>query len=98
VGDLGDGQHRNQTGNLQYFTDAFFHRHGPQELSREFLDAGFEVVASAAREGAEWLARHLDRLWSEPAQPGRLLAWVRKVEQEPSILGASAHSMAIRRK
>jgi SAM-dependent methyltransferase len=96
VGDLEDGQHRNPTDNPIYFTDALFHR--PGELSRELLAAGFHVVEVVAIEGPGWLARDFDRLWNDPAQRERLLAAVRKVEREPSVLGASSHIMAIARK
>jgi len=94
--DLEDGQHRNPTSNLMYFTDAFFHR--PGELSRDFLAAGFQVIELVAIEGPGWLARDFDRLWNDPAQRERLLAAVRKVEREPSVLGASSHIMAVGRK
>lgn len=94
--DLEDGQHRNPTTNPIYFTDAYFHR--PGELSREFLAAGFQILEIAAIEGPGWIARDFDRLWTDPVQRERLLAAVRKVEREPSVLGASAHIMAIGRK
>lgn len=94
--DLESGQHRNSTGNPLYFTDAFFHR--PGELSREFLAAGFQIVQILAIEGLGWLARDFDHLWNDPAQRERLLSAVRKVEREPSVLGATAHIMAIGRK
>ncbi len=94
--DLSEGQHRNPTDNPVYFTDAYFHR--PGELAREFLAAGFHVVEVVAIEGPGWLARDFDRSWKEPAQRERLLECVRKVEREPSILGASAHIMCIGRK
>lgn len=94
--DLEEGQHRNPTSNPIYFTNAFFHR--PGELSRDLLGAGFQVLEIVAIEGPGWLARDFDRLWSDPAQRERLLAAVRKVEREPSVLGASAHIMAIGRK
>jgi len=94
--DLQDGQHRNPSGNLQFFTSAYFHR--PGELSRDFLAAGFQVVEVVAIEGPGWLARDFDRLWQDHTQRQRLLDAVRKVEREPSILGATAHMMAIGRK
>ena len=94
--DLEDGQHRNPTGNPIYFTDAYFHR--PGELSREFLAAGFHVLEVVAIEGPGWLARDFDELWGDAHQRERLLAAVRKVEREPSVLGASSHIMAIGRK
>ena len=94
--DLEEGQHRNPTSNPVYFTDAFFHR--PGELSQDFLGAGFRLVELVAIEGPAWLARDFDRLWADPAQRERLLAAVRKVEREPSVLGATSHIMAIGRK
>ncbi|HET9308649.1 MAG TPA: methyltransferase domain-containing protein [Candidatus Sulfotelmatobacter sp.] len=94
--DLENGQHRNPTSNSLYFTDAYFHR--PGELSRELLAAGFRVLEVLAIEGPGWLARDFDRLWNDPQQRERLLAAVRKVEREPSVIGASAHVMAIGRK
>jgi ubiquinone/menaquinone biosynthesis C-methylase UbiE len=94
--DLEQGQHRNSTGKPLYFTDAFFHR--PEELSREFISAGFQVMELVAIEGPGWLAHDFDRLWNDPQQRERLLAAVRKVEAEPSMLGASSHIMCIARK
>ena len=94
--DLEDGQHRNPTDNPIYFTDAYFHK--PGELSREFLAAGFQMVELVAIEGPGWIARDFDRVWNDPADRERLLATVRKVEREPSIIGSTSHIMAIGRK
>ena len=94
--DLEDGQHRNPTANPLYFTDAYFHR--PGELSRELQSAGFQVLEVLPIEGTSWLARDFDRLWNDPLQRERLLTTARKMEREPSVLGASAHIMAIGRK
>jgi ubiquinone/menaquinone biosynthesis C-methylase UbiE len=94
--DLADGQHRNPTGNPLYFTTAFFHR--PGELSRELLEAGFRVESLFAIEGPGWLAKDFDNLWTDQALRRRLLEAIRKVEREPTILGASPHIMAIGRK
>ena len=94
--DLENGQHRNPTDNPVYFTDAYFHR--PGELSRELLGTGFRVEALVAIEGPGWLARDFERLWSDPAQRERLLATIRRVEREPTVVGASSHIMAIGKK
>lgn len=93
AGDLENGQHRNPTRNPIYFTDAFLHR--PGELSRELLGSGFQVVSILPIEGPGWLARDFERLWNDPIQRERLLAAIRKVEREPSILGATSHIMGI---
>jgi len=94
--DLAEGQHRNPTGNLLYFTDAFLHR--PDELVAELSEAGFELVELVAVEGPGWLARDFERLWNDPQQRERLLALLRRVEREPSLIGASSHILAIARK
>jgi ubiquinone/menaquinone biosynthesis C-methylase UbiE len=94
--DLEDGQHRNSTGNPLYFTDAFFHK--PDQLSGEVLAAGFQLLELVAIEGPGCLAHDFDSLWKGPAQRERLLAIVRRVEQEPSVLGASSHLMAVGQK
>lgn len=94
--DLEEGQHRNSTGNPLYFTDACFHR--PEELAQEFLTASFQVVEVVAIEGPGWLASDFGRLWNDPQQRERMLNVVRKVEREPSALGATAHLMCIARK
>lgn len=94
--DLEESQHRNPTDNPVYFTDAYFHR--PGEMSRELLAARFQVLEIVAIEGPGWLAHDFDLLWNDPIQRERLLKVVRKVEREPSILGVTAHIMAIGRK
>jgi hypothetical protein len=49
-------------------------------------------------EGPGWLARDFNRLWSDSRQRERLLAVLRKIEHEPSLIGASSHLLAIGRK
>lgn len=93
---LSEGQHRNPTGTLLYFTDAVFHR--SDELAAEVAQAGIDLIEVLPIEGPAWLARDFERLWHDSAQRERLLAAVRKVEREPSLIGASSHLMAIGRK
>ena len=56
--DLQDGQHRNPTERLDYFTTAYFHR--PEELLLEVLSAGFaaeELFGIEARAGCSRTSR-----------------------------------------
>jgi ubiquinone/menaquinone biosynthesis C-methylase UbiE len=94
--DLIDGQHRNPTGNPLYFTTTFFHR--PGELARELMAAGFHLESVTAVEGPAAMANDFDDLWTDRELRARLLECIRKVEREPSILGASPHVMAVGRK
>lgn len=94
--DIEEGQHRNRTNNPLYFTDAFLHR--PEDLRYEFTEAGFQVVEIVGIEGPGWLSAQFDELWNNPRQRDRLVSIAKKMEHEPSIIGASAHIMAIGQK
>jgi ubiquinone/menaquinone biosynthesis C-methylase UbiE len=94
--DLEDGQHRNPTDNLLYFTDAFFHR--PEELATEVEEAGFKLLNLVAIDGLGALIPNLGHLWDDPALRERLLHFLRWIESEPSLLGVSPHLMCIARK
>jgi SAM-dependent methyltransferase len=51
--DLVDGQHRNDTGQLSYFTTAYFHR--PEDVRQELEAAGFRESAVLGVEGPGWI-------------------------------------------
>ena len=91
--DLETGYHRNPTENLEFFTDAYLHR--PEELSSEVVEAGFQHQATLAVQGPTWLFESVENYWSDPDQHAAVLDFIRKVEAEPSILGVSAHILAI---
>jgi 2-polyprenyl-3-methyl-5-hydroxy-6-metoxy-1,4-benzoquinol methylase len=93
--DLASGQHRNPTNHPAYFTTAYFHR--PEELAAEVRDAGFGDVQILAIEGPAWSAAQFHDAWSDPAQRQDLMEFLSLIEREPSVLGASAHLMAVAR-
>ena len=97
--DLGEGQHRNPTDNPVYFTTTYFHH--PDELAAEVAAAGLRHEATLAIEGPAWQATDLRERWDDPdLQPfiANVLEALRLVETEPTLLGASAHLMAVGRK
>ena len=94
--DLETGYHRNLTEDYKYFTDAYLHH--PEELSSEVIEAGFQHQATLAVEGPAWLFESCEDYWTDPALRLVVLDLIRKVEAEPSILGMSAHILAIGRK
>ncbi len=94
--DLASGQHRNQTENAHYFTTAFFHR--PEELEAEIREAGFEDVRVLAVEGPIWSAAQFSQTWGDQVQRKELMEFLSLVEREPSVLGASAHLLAVGRR
>jgi SAM-dependent methyltransferase len=94
--DLIDGQHRNPTGDPNFFTTAFFHR--PEELREELVDAGYSVIELVGIEGPAWLAPDFEARWADPIRRERLLALTRKVEHEVALSGLSPHLLIVGRK
>jgi ubiquinone/menaquinone biosynthesis C-methylase UbiE len=91
--DLADGQHRNPTGRIDYFTRAYFHR--PEELRREVEHAGLEHRATLAVEGLGALMVDLEHCWDDPSMRAALLETIRVTESEPTLLGASPHLLVV---
>jgi SAM-dependent methyltransferase len=91
--DLRDGQHRNPTGRPEWFTTAYFHL--PEELGQEVTEAGLRLHALFAVEGPAWMLPDVEQRLAEPARRERVLAAIRRVETEPSLLGASSHLLAV---
>jgi len=91
--DLASGQHRNFTNDPRYFTTAYFHR--PEELTAEMKEAGFSEIRILAVEGPAWSAAQFKESWGDPVQREKLMELLSSIEEEPSILGASAHLIAV---
>ena len=94
--DLADGQHRNPTGDPDYFTTSFFHH--PDELSAELTDAGFTGSQVLVIEGISRVAGDLAERLADPVRREVVLDIVRRTEAEPNLLGASPHLMGIARR
>lgn len=90
--DLKDGQHRNDTGEFNYFTTAFFHH--PDEFYEELTEGGFTDVTLRGIEGP---------VWAPPApasaeEQEQLMQIMRSIETDSTLMGASAHIMAVARR
>lgn len=93
LGDLSDGQHRNPTQERNYFTTSFFHH--PQEFEREVVEAGFSGVRLLSVEGAAVFLQDLEKQWNDPALRERILEVVRRLEDEPTVMGVTGHLAVI---
>lgn len=91
--DLRDGQHRNPTERLDYFTTAYFHR--PEELAAEVEAAGLVLEGVYGLEGPGWILPDVDARMADPRRRSALLNVARALETEPSMLGSSAHLLAV---
>jgi SAM-dependent methyltransferase len=94
--DVCEGQHRNPERHPDWFTTAYFHH--PNELASEIRQGGFDIDALLAVEGpAGWLS-NLDWWLAEESRRTALLTAIRRVESDPSLLGASPHLLAVAHK
>ena len=94
--DLRDGQHRNETERIDYFTTAYFHR--PEDLFYELSEADLRDVRVLGVEGPGWTLPDFDDRWKDDALRADLLHVARALEEAPSIVGASAHLLGVGRK
>lgn len=91
--DLRDGQHRNSTERLDYFTTAYFHR--PDELAAEVTAAGLDLNGVYGVEGPGWILPDVPERLADPHRRDALLGVARMLETEPAMLGSSAHLLAV---
>lgn len=91
--DLRNGQHRNPTERLDYFTTAYFHR--PEELAAEVRTAGLVLDGVYGLEGPGWILSDVVERMADPQRRATLLGVARMLESEASVLGSSAHLLAV---
>lgn len=95
---LVSGVHRNRHSVNRWFTSAYFHR--PNEAAREASEAGLVVERVVPVEGPLWMLSpaQLDDLLSDESMIRLMLEMLRRLEDEPSLLGASSHQLTIARR
>jgi hypothetical protein len=91
--DLLDGQQRNPNNRPHYFTTAFFHH--PEEIKTEIEGAGLRHEKTLPVEGPFWIFADLENQWRDAGRRERLLKAIRSIENESSLVGASAHIIAV---
>jgi len=91
--DLKDGQHRNNTENLDYWTTAYLHR--PDELKEEVIQSGLKLENIFAIDSFGWLIPNFQKKWQNKDYRDLLLCTIRVVEKDTSLMGVSAHIMGV---
>lgn len=94
--DLREGQHRNTTERADYFTTAYFH--APEEFRGEVAQAGLVVEGVYGLEGPAWILPDFAERWADARRRADIVRVARALESEPSVLGVSAHLLAVARK
>jgi SAM-dependent methyltransferase len=95
AGALADGVHRNPDAHPRWFTSAYFHH--PAEPAAEAAEAGLTGVRTLAVEGPAWMTSHLPDFVADPELTELTLTMLRRVEEEPSLAGASSHLLTVGR-
>jgi ubiquinone/menaquinone biosynthesis C-methylase UbiE len=90
---LRDGRHFNPERHEGWFTTAYLHL--PGDLEDEVREAGFEVTGLLAVEGPGENVRDLDEWLDDPVRREAVLRAIRRVEAEPTMIGASPHLLAL---
>lgn len=90
---LREGRHDNPERVPERFTTAYLHL--PDELGEEVRAAGFEEVAVLAVEGVGEFVPNAGEWLDDPDRRDILLRAIERVEAEPSLLGASPHTLAV---
>jgi len=67
------------------------------ELADEVTSAGFVLKELVGLEGPTWFLQHFSHRWSDPQKRQLLLDIARRTGSESSLLGTSAHLLAIAR-
>ena len=95
--DLRDGRHENIAPDKDYWTTAYFHQ--PAELRDEVAAAGLTCEKLIGVEGPVGLMKDLDD-WIDKRDKYYefALKYMKRVEEEESLLGASYHLLAVARK
>jgi ubiquinone/menaquinone biosynthesis C-methylase UbiE len=94
--DLLDGEHRNPTDHPHYFTSAHFHH--PEELRKEIEQAGFLCEKILPVESLGGMLQDFEARWENPQRRIQLLKALQWIEDEPSLVGATQHLLAVARK
>ncbi|MFD3503654.1 class I SAM-dependent methyltransferase [Streptomyces sp. NPDC058676] len=90
-----DGRHHHHAED-GLFTVAYFAR--PEEAPAEFTEAGLTVGRQYGVEGVAWLMGGVEDWLDDPERREAVLAATRRIESEPTLLGASGHLLTAGRR
>ncbi|MFE7763363.1 class I SAM-dependent methyltransferase [Streptomyces sp. NPDC057438] len=79
-----------------HFTTAYFA--DPAEVPGEFTEAGLAHEGQYGVEGVAWLMGGVEEWLDDPERREAVLAASRRIESEPSLLGASGHVLTVGRR
>lgn len=90
-----DGRHSRSSADPDFTTAYFAH---PAEAPDEFTEAGLAPEGQYGVEGVAWLMGGVEEWLDDPQRREAVLAATRRIESEPSLLGASGHVLTAGRR
>ena len=75
------------------FTTAYFHH--PDDVARELAEVGLDVAAVVSVEGPAAFIAGVKAILDDVGSRDVLMRWLRLLESEPSLLGASSHLLGL---
>ena len=93
--DLETGIHIDHSGK-DFFTDAYFHT--VHDLEEELSMAGFQILKSIGIEGPFWWFNDIESHCNDETKLHQMLQYIKMVESEKEIIGASNHLLVVARK
>ena len=90
---LSNGRYEPDLYSHRYFTTSFFHR--PEELEDEVAEAGLHQKGLFSVQGPGEYAEDLESRMSDPDGRRQLLALVRLVEEERTLMGMASHLVIV---
>ncbi|MFF9778064.1 class I SAM-dependent methyltransferase [Streptomyces sp. NPDC013978] len=91
----GHGRHRRSPAD-PHFTTAYFA--DPADVPGEFAEAGLAPEGQYGVEGVAWLMGGIEEWLDDPERREAVLAATRRIESEPTLLGASGHVLTVGRR
>ncbi|WP_060882799.1 class I SAM-dependent methyltransferase [Streptomyces caniscabiei] len=91
----GHGRHRYSSAD-PHFTTAYFA--DPADVPGEFAEAGLTPEGQYGVEGVAWLMGGVEEWLDDPERREAVLAATRRIESEPTLLGASGHVLTVGRR
>jgi len=91
--DLRTGTHLNESGNLEYFTTAYFHT--PTEVITEIAESDLKFEKLIPIESFGWIVKNLMEKSQDPIYMEKLLGIIRCVEANEDLIAMSPHIIVV---
>lgn len=92
---LSGGIHRNANV-TDFFTDSYFHR--IHDLEDEVREAGLNILKSIGIEGPFWITDDIEKRCNDISKMNVMLKFIKMIESEQDIIGASKHYIVVAKK